>query len=113
MDKPDRSTEIAHFMYKLIPPRPGFPGDMTEAEAGVMGRHFGYWQRLLDEGVAVVYGPVSDPDGTWGLAVVEAEGEGRVRSLADEDPAVSSGMCTYRIFAMGDAIVRPLVAVAP
>jgi uncharacterized protein len=54
----------------------------------------------------VVYGPVSDPSGTWGLAVVEAETEDAVRAIAAKDPAVQSGMCTFDVCPMAAAIVR-------
>jgi hypothetical protein len=34
---------MSHFLYKLIPPRSTFPGDMTEAEGAIMQEHFAYW----------------------------------------------------------------------
>jgi hypothetical protein len=66
-------------VHRLTPPRPSFAVDMSEAEAGIMAQHFGYWQSLLEDGVAVVCGPVADPTGVWGMAVVESEGEQDVR----------------------------------
>jgi hypothetical protein len=30
---------VSHFLYKLIPARPTFDRDMTEAEAAIMGQH--------------------------------------------------------------------------
>jgi uncharacterized protein len=101
------ATKQQHFVYRLIPPRPSFAADMTEAEAGIMAQHIGYWQDLTDRGIAIVFGPVADPAGAWGLAVVEAESEEDVRGLSMEDPAVKSEMSTFDVFAMPDAIVRP------
>jgi uncharacterized protein YciI len=101
-----RSTTINHFAYKLIPPRPTFDTDMSDAEAAIMGQHVGYWQDLVDKGVAVVFGPVRDLAGSWGLAVVEAGAEEDVRALGVDDPAVNSGMATFQVYAMPDAIVR-------
>lgn len=101
-----RSTTINHFAYKLIPPRPTFDTDMSDAEAAIMGQHVGYWQDLVEQGIVVVFGPVRDPAGTWGLAVVEAEAEEHVRALGVDDPAVKSGMATFQVYAMPDAIVR-------
>ncbi len=107
MDQQDHGPmKIDHFVYKLIPPRPSFASDPTQTEAGIMARHFGYWRRLMDRGIAVVYGPVADPAGSWGLAVVEAESEEDVHALGVDDPAVSSGVATFEVFAMPDAIVR-------
>ena len=96
----------SHFVYKLIPPRPTFDRDMDDAEAAVMARHGDYWQGLVARGTAVVFGPVSDPAGTWGLAVVEAPSEKDVEALGADDPAVSSGTATFEVCPMPVAIVR-------
>ena len=98
---------VTTYAYKLIAPRPTFAFDMTDAEAAVMGEHAAYWQELVDRGAAVVFGPVMDPAGTWGLAVVLAGEEAEVRAMGDADPAVTSGVATYDVFAMPGASVRP------
>ena len=54
-----------------------------------------------------MFGPVSDPSGGWGLAVVEAETEDEVRALGADDPAVTSGTATFEVMPMPVAIVRP------
>ena len=100
------STNTRYFVYKLIPPRPTFAADMSDAEAGIMAQHAQYWQALTDRGTAVVFGPVADPAGVWGLAVVEAASEENVRALGLEDPAVTSEMATFEVFVMPDAVVR-------
>jgi uncharacterized protein len=97
---------MAYFVYKLIPPRPTFDTDMSDDEAATMGEHAAYWEEQLGRGRVVVYGPVSDPSGTWGLAVVEADAEDDVRALGADDPAVNTGMCTFDVFGMPVAIVR-------
>ena len=99
-----------HFLYKLIPPRPTFDKDMSETEAAIMGRHVAYWQRLTERGSAIVFGPVSDPAGAWGLAVVEADTNEQVRALGDADPAVVSGLARFEVCALPGAIVRRGVA---
>lgn len=74
-----------------------------------MGEHVAYWTSLLEDGRVVVFGPVLDPVCTWGLAVVTADTADTVddvRALATNDPAVSSGMCTYDVFAMACAVAR-------
>jgi uncharacterized protein len=98
---------LNRFLYKLIPPRPTFAADMSDEEAAVMGEHAGYWGRLVDEGAVVVFGPVGDPSGSWGLAVVEAETEDEVRRLGEQDPAVTSRVATFEIYPMPDAVARP------
>jgi uncharacterized protein YciI len=101
-----------HFLYKLIPPRPTFDTDMSESEGTIMGSHVAYWQALAEEGTAIVFGPVSDPAGAWGLAVVQAETMTEVRALADADPAVSSGLARFEICPMPGAVVAHAQAAA-
>jgi uncharacterized protein len=101
-----------HFLYKLIPPRPTFDQDMSEDEQAVMGRHVAYWQQLAERGTALVFGPVSDPAGAWGLAVVAADTNEQVRALADDDPAVVSGLARFEICPMPGAIVAYAPAAA-
>lgn len=96
----------AHFLYKLIPPRPGFPADLNETEAAVMARHFAYWEDLIGQGSVLIYGPVADPAGSWGLAIVAADDEAEVRKLGASDPAVTSQIATFTVMAMPDAISR-------
>lgn len=94
-------------VLRLRSPRPTFPGDMTDAEAAAMGEHFAYWQGLAERGVAVVVGPVMDPAGPWGLAVVEAGGPDEAQAIADADPVIRAGLgFAYEIHPMAQAILR-------
>ena len=97
----------SHFVYRLVPPRPSFAADMTEAEQAVMGQHAAYWTALFEEGSVVVFGVVMEEAGAWGLAVVEAENEGDLRAIAAEDPAVKTNLCTFEIGVMPQASARP------
>ena len=102
---------MSYFLYKLIPPRRTFALDMSREEAEIMSRHVAYWQELADRGVAVAFGPVADPAGSWGLGLVEAEAEEEVKALRDADPAVTSGLGSVEIYPMPGAIVRSAVFV--
>ena len=98
----------SHFLLRLIPPRPTFAADMTEAEAAVMAEHAAYWSGHLDRGAVVAFGPVADPSGFWGLAVLETESRDVAERLAAEDPAITSGtMARVEIHPMPQATVRP------
>jgi len=98
-------AETGHFLYKLIPPRPTFALDMTEDEARIMGEHAAYWLPLAENGTVVVFGPVMDPAGTWGLAVIRAADERDVRAMGERDPAVTSRLATFEVCAMPATIV--------
>ncbi len=99
-------SDTQFFVYKLIPPRPTFAVDMSEEERAIMGAHGAYWRRLLDARTAVVFGPVLDPAGVWGLAVVEARSVDDVRAIGAADPAVSSGVASFDVHPMMGATVR-------
>ena len=45
---------------------------MTETESAIISKRVAYWTDLLDKDVAVASGPVADPSGLYGMAVVEA-----------------------------------------
>lgn len=95
-----------HFVYKVIPPRPTFATDQSDAEAAIMSEHVNYWTGLMREGKAVAFGPVLEPAGFWGLGIVEGETEADVQEISQSDPVVTSGVATVEIYPMPRAIVR-------
>jgi len=98
-------TEKTYFVIKLIPPRPTFAQDMTKGEMEIMKQHGAYWKDKADKGIALVYGPVQDPKGVYGLGIIEVENEDQARAFATADPAVKSGLSRIEIHPMR-AILR-------
>jgi uncharacterized protein YciI len=94
------------FVFRLKAPRTTFALDMSEEEREVMGRHAAYWQPLIDSGQMVVFGPVLDDTGSWGLGVVEAEDESELRAFAAGDPVVTTGTADIEIGRMLAGFVR-------
>lgn len=98
---------MSYYLFKLTPPRSTFPQDMTPAEREVMQAHSAYWSTLANKGVAIVVGPVADPAGAWGVAIVEVADEAAARGLAQSDPVTTSGLAfQYDIFPMPQALLR-------
>lgn len=100
------------FVCRLIPPRPSFASDMTEPEAAAMAEHAAYWAGLMETGPVVVYGPVADPEGLYGLAIVEAAGSEEIERLTAADPAILAGLglryhCAPMLQAMVGHAARP------
>jgi len=95
------------FVFRLQAPRPTFALDMTDDEREIMGRHAAYWRPLVDSGQMVVFGPVLDDTGSWGLGVVEADDEDELRAFVARDPAVTSGTATIEMGKMLAGFVRP------
>jgi len=80
-----------YYLCRLIPPRPTFALDMDADEAAMMKEHAAYWRGLLDRGVAVVFGPVLDAKGPYGVGVVKVASEEELAAFRDADPAIKSG----------------------
>jgi uncharacterized protein YciI len=96
----------AYFAFRLIPQRPTFAQDMSADEAAIMAQHAEHWQPLIDAGKVVVFGPVLDSTGSYGLGLIEADSEEEVQALAQTDPAVTSGLGKYEIGRMLSGFVR-------
>ncbi|MEJ7740995.1 MAG: hypothetical protein WKF97_26555 [Chitinophagaceae bacterium] len=56
--------------------------------------------------IAVLYGPVFDPAGVWGLAIIEVGDEVEAQTVGTGDPAVSSGVCKYELKPMQIGMTR-------
>ena len=98
---------MSTFVFRLQAPRPTFAVDMTDEEREIMGRHAAYWQPYLDSGQMVVFGPVIESAGSWGLGVVEADDEDELRAFAAGDPAVTTGTAKIEVGKMPAGFVRP------
>jgi len=102
------AVAATYWFFRLVPPRPGFAFDMTEHEREVMGRHVDYWRAQAAAGSAIVFGPVDDPSGPWGLGVLRAKDEQEMAALRDGDPAVSGDIgMRCEVLPLISAIVRP------
>ena len=80
---------------------------MTDEERDVMGRHAAHWQPLIESGQMVVFGPVLDSTGSWGLGVVEADDEDELSAFAGRDPAVTTGTAEIEIGKLLQGFLRP------
>jgi uncharacterized protein YciI len=92
------------FLFRLIPPRADFAQTMTESEQAAMAGHQEYWQQLLHDGRVVVYGPVADPEGVWGMGVLRAADRAEVLAIGEADPSVTAGVNTFEVFEIMDGV---------
>lgn len=46
----------------------------------------------------MVYGPVADPEGVWGLGVLRAADRAEVLEIGHRDPSVLAGVNTFEVF---------------
>jgi uncharacterized protein len=92
------SSEKKHFFLKLNPPRASFTIDMSAEERNIMLQHVAYWMPYVNDGTVIVLGPVMDPKGGYGIAVVSVESEVQLNQLIANDPA--NGLNTYETYPM-------------
>ncbi len=88
------------FFFKLIPPRPTLGDTMTPGERAIMNRHVAYWTEKQKQGKVPAFGPVFDPTGSYGIAVVAVEAEEEAWALRAGDPVVTSGLFREDIYPM-------------
>jgi hypothetical protein len=100
-------TEPCHFLCRLIPPRPDFTQTMTAGEREIMQAHVAYWTGKVATGNALVFGPVADPAGGYGIGVIRVADTAGMEALRDADPAIRAGV-GFRY----DVLPMPRVVVA-
>lgn len=87
-----------HFFLKLNPPRASFTADMTDEERGIMQRHIAYWAPYVQDGTMMVFGPVFDPAGGYGIGIMAVDDEDQLKTLIAADPA--NGLNRYEYHPM-------------
>ena len=96
---------MSHFFVKTQNPRPTFAQDMSADERAVMQQHVGYWTAIAERGIAVVFGPVLDPAGVYGIGVYRAQDEAHMQAMLDGDPA--NHLLKYAVFPMRAVVGTP------
>lgn len=95
-----------YFLCRLLPPRGDFMQTMTPEERGIMQAHVGYWTGKVGTGNALLFGPVADPKGGWGVGVIRAGSMAEMEALRDADPAIRAGIgFSYDILPMPRVVV--------
>lgn len=93
------------YFLKLMPPRPTFVQDMTDAERAIMQSHVEYFNALMAKGVVYAFGPVLDPAGPYGVAVIGVESEAERDEIMAKDPSV--GLNRFECFPMRAVVPNP------
>ncbi len=95
-----------YVFIRALNPRPTFHQDMTDEERAIMKSHVAYWSDKAKQGIAIVFGPVLDPAGVFGIGVYHVQDEAEMRALLAQDPA--NGLLQYEVLPMANAVVGTL-----
>ena len=60
-----------------------------------MAKHIEYWKPHIQSGTAIVIGLVSDPNGGYGVGVIQVDNEHQLADLIANDPA--NGLHAYEV----------------
>jgi uncharacterized protein YciI len=85
------NNQKKHFFVKLNPFRSSFTVDMNDEERNIMQQHIAYWSPFLNDGTLIVFGPVMDPKGGFGVAIVAVDNEEQLKQMVAGDPANAIG----------------------
>ena len=101
---------MKYWLYTLTPSRPTFPEGITEAETAILHAHFAYWNRLSEQGKAIVFGPVSHPRHDFGgVGFVELPDDEDPNALGTNDPWIVADVgFRFEVMAMPAAVIRPM-----
>jgi hypothetical protein len=76
---------------------------MTAEERAIMNEHVAYWSEKATRGIAIVFGPVMDPNGVYGIGMHHVQDEAEMRNLLKHDPA--NGLLQYDILPMARTLL--------
>ena len=83
-----------YFFIKTQNPRPTFHLDMTPDERAIMERHVAYWSDKAARGIAIVFGPVTDPQGAYASA--RTKSKTRPKCVTSSSMTPPTGSCTTK-----------------
>jgi hypothetical protein len=96
-----------YFFFKLYPPRPTFPADMTSAERTLMQKHVAYWSALMAQGKVIAFGPVADPVDPYGIGLLQIGDDENADLLGANDPVIVADLgFRFEVYPMPRVLVR-------
>jgi uncharacterized protein YciI len=81
---------MGDYLYLIRPTRAGFYKEPTPEEDAIMGEHFQYLRKGVEDDVVVLAGPCLDE--TFGIIVFKAESDGAASEFMSNDPSVTWGI---------------------
>jgi uncharacterized protein len=91
---------MPQFLYRIRPVRVAMVAEgPTDSEAAIIGEHFIYLSKLVEDGVVLMAGRTLNTDErVFGIIVFVAASESEARALMEGDPAVKQGVMEAQLF---------------
>ena len=101
-----------YFLCTLIPPRKSLRRGISQVDRDCMQKHADYWWDLFKKGRVVAFGPVEDPNGSFGLVILRLPDVGEpmkvARLICKNDPVHDEIGFTYQISVMPAVVHHPI-----
>jgi uncharacterized protein YciI len=97
------------FLYRIQPVRPEMlTHGATSAEDAAIAGHFAYLEGLTEKGTVLLAGRTLNTDpSAFGIVILRAVSEETARQIMLEDPAVSRGVMSAKLFPFRIALGQP------
>jgi len=93
-----QTEPVSHYLLRMEPVRQDLtPQNLTEAEHAVIAKHAVYLQSLIQQGKLTLAGQALDPNGFWGIIIVNASGAEAATAILNGDPAVQAKIFRGRV----------------
>jgi len=91
---------MQQFLYRIKPVRVAMLAEgPTDLEVSIIGEHFTYLSKLVDNGVVFMAGrTLNTDDNSFGIVVFVSSSESEARALMNGDPAVKQGLMKAELF---------------
>jgi hypothetical protein len=109
-----QAPATGQFLLRIEPTRAGFTlQNMTAEEGRLASQHVQYLKSLLDSKKLSLAAQVFDPEGLWGIIIVNAPDRETARALLDGDPMLKGKMFRGQVFPVRVVFEKPAEAAAP
>lgn len=88
---------MQQFLIRHIAQRSTVAQAMSEHEQHLVNEQAGYWKKLQDQGVALIFRSAFEIKGAWGIGIIGTENLSKAQFIAANDPAVKAGFHTIEI----------------
>ncbi len=88
---------MQRFLIRHIALQASFAEEWSLQEQNLLNEHLGYWKKLQEQGVALVFRPAYEIKGAWGIGIIGTENFSKAQVIAACDPAVKAGLHTIEI----------------
>lgn len=95
---------MPQFLYLIKSVNDWVNGEPTEEEGKIMGEHFMYLKKNLEDGKLMMAGPLVDR--SLGVGIIETDTAEEAHEIGFNDPAVKSGIVTLELKEMRVALWR-------